>query len=192
MIRPSLNLLSVFPVFILGLLVAGCVKDDPVSSSDIEYREIRIDAFSHWWLTQRLNAEEVDGHTLTLDEDGRTLTLVDTSFDKTAQLPAHVIKVVDGSREVFYTAAGDPEILSCHMEYKGGLDLAEDEDAEDLVLVDTYPDELVDTLGYYQPTYLAYNPGTSYWRFEVCPYYPGKGFRVPSNPYYLGEIVIRY
>ena len=172
----------------LTAFLAGCTQD-PVSSGDIKYREIRVDAFSNYWLTERLNAEDVDGNIL-IREDGTVLELLEPSYDKSSSLPAHVVKTDNGSNRVYYKAEGEPTTYSCYRHYQG-IVFSPDTLNVDAIMSETAVDgdgELI--LPSLFTNLIETNDG-DVWFSDACRYYPGKGFYFPAYQDH-GEYLVRY
>jgi hypothetical protein len=110
-----------FLTLLPGLMLAGCTTEPE------EYKELRVDAFSHYWATQKMQRVSKPGNRLVmydLDSNGTgyvdTIVLVKASDDKTAQLPAHSYESVDSwSSRLVYAGDREPQDFSCYYDNGG-------------------------------------------------------------------------
>jgi hypothetical protein len=177
-----------------GFLGLSACTTDPVSSQDIEYEEIRIDAFSNFWLQQKIWAEDMNGDSLFYDDRYYGMLLVDKARDLTASLPAHTVDSTEfhGTR-AFYTAKREPENFSCQLRSTGRFTtFFPDEIIPGQIPAGTVYTTLIDTGDGLQPyEYMNLLEGEE-WRTMFCLYVPGKGFVILDNTWDVGEIIIRY
>lgn len=183
-----------------------------VSSDSIQYREIRIDGFSHYWQTQKLQAITVDGGLVVrLDTLNDTvfamdsLFLADSALDKTAQLPQHILMEVSGFygpfSRILYKAAREPKVFSCHFRNRGkSIAQADSTDGSHFLRAR----ETVIVAGEVYQDVQAWHALVEDDETEAavrCGYIPGHGFYLGdrssddygSDPYAAGgEFVIRY
>ena len=94
-----------------AFLLAGCVVEP---EDDGGYGEIRVDAFAHFWESNKLWA---DSHGVV-----DTLVLTSSTFDNTSQLPEHFLDSVGLSTQVIYAVTQEPLEFSCYYD-NGGKDL---------------------------------------------------------------------
>ncbi len=205
-------------------LLTGCVADPAaegsatthLSSDSIQYHEIRINAFSHFWATQKLWRTSLGGHKLLMTDTVSyadktlydTLVLIDTSVDKSADLPAHTSdNDYDGRVRLIYTTLQQPKVFSCYI-YRDDRRTfygAESHSGDTTdILRDgfssyTLEDGYLDDGAYF---YALKNGPNTIERLD-CGYFPGKGFYIgyPDYDFYGQsfsslspgtEFVIRY
>jgi hypothetical protein len=107
-----------------AFLLAGCV----VEPEDGESGEIRVDAFAHFWESQKLRADSHVGNRLILDSRDSlgngtvdTLRLASSSSDQTSGLPEHTFDTVDySSPRIVYALSPEPLEFSCYYHNGGG------------------------------------------------------------------------
>lgn len=178
-----------------GLLgLAGCTTD-PVSSGDIEYDEIRVDLFSNMWLTQRLNADFINGDTLFYGDDNDleyAMVLLDTSRNKISSLPAYVVQTSEFEKRVLYTTNREPENFSCQLRRTGELmTIPADDFAPNQIPDGAIFASLEDFgFGFVVESYTGVYDFEE-WRTTFCTYLPGKGFYI-QDMWGTGEVIIRY
>lgn len=183
-----------------------------VPSDSLQYHEIRIDVFSHYWQSQKLWRTSLGGGRLLFVDSSYdegvvrfdTLILGDPSLDKTASLPAFVVDSsdhYDGYRLV-YTALHAPKTFSCYY-YNGGKMLVEQDSSEsgDFVVRRANRYEFEGEEPQFDGYRLGTAPFTTYMEPVPCGYLVGKGFYLSNSfhddwgayPQVPGsEIVIRY
>ncbi len=216
MIRLVKKILFVFPAISLGVLVAGC-NQDPVSSSDVGYNEIRIDAFTHYWTTQKARATIVRGNTLITIDENSSYTSVDTLALKTPDLfksTGQPESMLEGTR-VIYKSNAEPKVFSCYY-YNNGKQVNSSywnpDVEEDVVIPPVYflrrtvmtsglSEEQDGPLELYSREYFFLEDAPVSVQPIPCGYFPGKGFYLGLSgiDYYGleynstgGEFVIRY
>lgn len=107
------------------LLCTGCTTSTDEGAA---YSEIRVDAFSNYWATQKSRLVSLPGRRLVWSNvdslgsgDADTLILASASDDKTAQLPAHITigPELDLLTRLVYTVDRDPQDFSCYFDNGG-------------------------------------------------------------------------
>lgn len=172
-------------LLVAGAGLSGCTGDDPVSA-DIHYREIRIDAFTHFWEARRLAADAIEADTLWRGNDG--VYLKATARVKPSKLPARKIDSVGEGPEWFYASKAVPEGgFTCQQEYDETIEYAA-ADSADLVEVQREVEDLQERS---VTGYKFVKAARGVVRRFPCEYVPGKGFRLLT---YMGSgtYVIRY
>lgn len=205
------TLMALSAIFALSFSLSGCTAAEEEGA-----REIRIDAFSHYWATSKARGRAVGSTRIIVTRDSAgpgeklvdTLRLLDLSQNKTSTLPAHSVGRFgtgpDSSMlRLFYIAESQPRDFSCYLQSTGKrVRQTEDPDADDAFLGVTSvsffegePEEAATAWLYFVGTTPTIN------RIFDCGYAPGKGFYLglsdidwyADNPNYAGsEIVIRY
>jgi hypothetical protein len=200
---------AILAVIACGALLAGCGKpittDDDIPGPGIGERELRIDAFSHWWNAERAKALAVHGDTL-FGKEGWTgvpqttdlLILLDHSLDRSATLPAHTVQEIPGEGHVvFYTATGVVDSFSC-TRYHARRGFQEWDDYTQA----HGREPVLDSVRFRRVT-ATYSSIDDYVMVDVdsmvpsighCGYVPGKGFFLWYGyfPWAVGEVVFRY
>jgi hypothetical protein len=204
----------------LAALVSGCTTEPTedgtgfthIPSDSIQYHEIRIDAFSHYWETQKLMATHVGGGSIvTTNNEGDSIFALDSlrlftsAYDKTASLPEHALLEMPAyygpiSRLV-YKAASVPQTFSCYF-YNHGKSIVGTSTEDTLSFLYERSSLFLnaDTLIFEQSWYKVQD---ELERMEPirCGYIPGQGFYLGDRNYddygtYVnsvgGEFVIRY
>lgn len=177
----------------IGLMGLAACTTDPVSSGDIDYEEIRVDAFSHIWLHAKATAEDADGDSLFFDDGMYGMLLIDKSKDKVSSLPAYIVDSTEFlGTQIFYPAKREPENFSCQFRSTGRFMTIEAGEFDPGEIPDgALFANLADTgAGFFVESYMGVFEGEE-WRTSFCSYVPGKGFAIP-NVWDVGEIIIRY
>jgi|GEM_PF-5920372 len=195
-----------------AFFVAGCTTESETSGYS---REIRIDAFSHFWATTRERGEVLGPQTIVMtdvhSEDQYsvdTLRLLDPDLDKTAGLPSHktgrfVFEGDSGVIRLFYQAASEPKGFECYLSSTGVRAEYSDGPARSDAFysgkfLNFFEGEPVDS-GQYGIRLVAVSKTVA--KLFDCGYAPGLGFYLGSlgDDYYAdhaeragSEIVIRY
>jgi hypothetical protein len=193
-----------------SLLLAGCMAENTLSSDKVEYTEIRVDVFSHYWLVQKQLATKSVGSKLIFNASSEeaeafdTLALLNSSLNKSADLPAHVIVDEWGFYEtprVFYTAAREPKTFQCYFETNGKRLISADSILSGSVLrrhLVQYDED--GDLMWDEESWFKLQDAPVVTSVFSCGYAPGKGFFLGNEAYdyfegepgALGTLVIRY
>jgi hypothetical protein len=202
----------------LAALVSGCTTEPTedgsltaVPSDSIQYHEIRIDAFSHYWRMQKSLATQVSGGSLVTVDDQDSIVFVDSillstlTYDKTAGLPEHVLLDVPnfygGNFRIVYKASIVPKTFSCYF-YNHGKTV-EWVEPEDPGVFMYRSSTLIEEQGATVYDQVWYKVVDEIERMEPirCGYIPGQGFYLGDRAYddfalspfsVGGEFVIRY
>jgi hypothetical protein len=108
-------------VAVVTFVFAGCTTEPEES-----FQEIRVDAFSHYWATQKARGAVKPGNRIvvpSLDSNGTgyvdTLVLVKSELDKSAQLPAHSFELHRNPGILVYQVDQEPKEFSCYHDNGG-------------------------------------------------------------------------